>query len=506
MTELEDILARLGLSQYLARLIDEGFERWETVLDITEQDLATLNFRLGHRRILQREIASARGVHPSHPLVQQQISPLDESYEPEKESSPKPYRPDVNKQGTTGKRKYRRHPKPDENAPGKPPSAYVMFANRVRDELKGQNLSFTDIAKLVGERWKVLDPEDKEEFEFEAQMAKTKYNSELAEYKKTESYKEYLQYLSEFRTKTLKETSDSTDNRKRPKLDDIPGAGGSSSSIMTNTSSSSTGVTAIMGSSGAARPPTASGSAAGRMGSISSVATTNTSSFPSPSSQSPMIHSSSLPLSSKNQATSPTSPTLPAINRYRDAMLRTTQEQQIENLTSHSHHELDHINLPRIHPSSVHTPHIQQQLSYSRHQPPPLNISPYARSNAPLPAQTLRRGEDSMSSSGSSSAPSLLSLDEGRAGHHRSLPLPTPTPQNPNSLGYFDQRPPPSYPTQPRSPRSHTFPLPRHPQLAHSTSYPNFPSVTSTPQPMHNDTGGGQSSSSGYPPPTSRSM
>lgn len=39
MTELEEILARLGLSQYLGRLIDEGFEKWETVLDITEQDL-----------------------------------------------------------------------------------------------------------------------------------------------------------------------------------------------------------------------------------------------------------------------------------------------------------------------------------------------------------------------------------------------------------------------------------------------------------------------------------
>ena len=39
MTELEEILARLGLSQYLGRLIEEGFEKWETVLDITEQDL-----------------------------------------------------------------------------------------------------------------------------------------------------------------------------------------------------------------------------------------------------------------------------------------------------------------------------------------------------------------------------------------------------------------------------------------------------------------------------------
>ncbi|KAH6700627.1 hypothetical protein BKA61DRAFT_681735 [Leptodontidium sp. MPI-SDFR-AT-0119] len=78
------------------------------------------------------------------------------------------------------KRKYRRHPKPGENAPKRPPSAYVMFSNQIREELKGRNLSFTEIAKLV---------------------AKERYNNELAEYKKTDSYKEYLRYLAEFKAR-----------------------------------------------------------------------------------------------------------------------------------------------------------------------------------------------------------------------------------------------------------------------------------------------------------------
>lgn len=39
MTDLEEVLDRLGLLQYLGRLNDEGFDKWETVLDITEQDL-----------------------------------------------------------------------------------------------------------------------------------------------------------------------------------------------------------------------------------------------------------------------------------------------------------------------------------------------------------------------------------------------------------------------------------------------------------------------------------
>ena len=64
----------------------------------------------------------------------------------------------------------------------------------------------------MGERWKVLDPDHKEEFEFAASLAKNKYNTELSEYKKTDSYKDYLQYLSEFKARTSKEGSD----KKRP--------------------------------------------------------------------------------------------------------------------------------------------------------------------------------------------------------------------------------------------------------------------------------------------------
>jgi hypothetical protein len=39
MTDLASYLERLGLSQYLDSLVAEGFDTWETVLDITESDL-----------------------------------------------------------------------------------------------------------------------------------------------------------------------------------------------------------------------------------------------------------------------------------------------------------------------------------------------------------------------------------------------------------------------------------------------------------------------------------
>jgi hypothetical protein len=39
MNSLREQLERIGLSQYYNTLVDEGFDTWETVLDVTESDL-----------------------------------------------------------------------------------------------------------------------------------------------------------------------------------------------------------------------------------------------------------------------------------------------------------------------------------------------------------------------------------------------------------------------------------------------------------------------------------
>ena len=62
-------------------------------------------------------------------------------------------------------------------------------------------MSFTDIAKRVGESWQVLLAEEKEPYESQASAAKEKYHSEMAKYKKTDAYKEYTQYLADFKAK-----------------------------------------------------------------------------------------------------------------------------------------------------------------------------------------------------------------------------------------------------------------------------------------------------------------
>lgn len=71
----------------------------------------------------------------------------------------------------------------------------------IRDQLKGQELSFTEIAKLVGERWQELQAHEKEPCEREAQALKDKYYSELRKYKKTPQYQQYQDYLVEFKAK-----------------------------------------------------------------------------------------------------------------------------------------------------------------------------------------------------------------------------------------------------------------------------------------------------------------
>ena len=77
----------------------------------------------------------------------------------------------------------------------------------IREELKPDNLSFTAIAKKVGERWQDLTAEDREPYEIEASTAKERYHAEMAEYKTTRSYREYQQYLVEFKAKNSSSTS-----------------------------------------------------------------------------------------------------------------------------------------------------------------------------------------------------------------------------------------------------------------------------------------------------------
>ena len=71
----------------------------------------------------------------------------------------------------------------------------------MREDLKSQNLTFTEIAKLVGENWQSLDASERELYESQANAAKDQYKKDLTAYKKTPEYRQYQEYLQEFKEK-----------------------------------------------------------------------------------------------------------------------------------------------------------------------------------------------------------------------------------------------------------------------------------------------------------------
>ncbi|GAP83433.1 putative hmg box protein [Rosellinia necatrix] len=268
MNYLETVFGELGISQYLGVFVDQGFDSWDTILDITESDLDALGVKLGHRRKLQRRIANYRGVAPDVSLV----SPARTSIEDARHDANRADagRADVKAEPVVAKRKYRRHPKPDEHAPERPPSAYVLFSNKMREDLKGQTLTFTEIAKLVGENWQNLGRAEKEPFERQANEAKEKYNRDLAAYKKTVECRRYNEYLREFRKRQAAQTQEK-DAAKRLKTADGESIRGSSTS---GTSTGPGGTTNGTGSGsesqpGSEPPPTRQQ----RLGSIASLST-----------------------------------------------------------------------------------------------------------------------------------------------------------------------------------------------------------------------------------------
>ena len=152
---------------------------------------------LGHRRKLQREIANTKRLarDPAFvtPLYGIDLPPLSTPRGGSSSST------NIHQEGAFKKRSYTHHPKPDPNAPERPYSAYVLFSNHTREQLKEQNLPFADLSKVVGEKWQQLTREEKEKWKAKGAAPWEKYKAELAEYQKTDGFQEYQRYLSEFK-------------------------------------------------------------------------------------------------------------------------------------------------------------------------------------------------------------------------------------------------------------------------------------------------------------------
>nr|CAB3253496.1 transcription factor HMG20 [Phallusia mammillata] len=83
----------------------------------------------------------------------------------------------------------------DENAPKKPLNGYVLFMNARRESITKQNpnMQFADITKLLGEEWGSMNEKQRSFYLDSAEKERERYKKKMEEYKKTDSYKKFLE-------------------------------------------------------------------------------------------------------------------------------------------------------------------------------------------------------------------------------------------------------------------------------------------------------------------------
>jgi len=87
----------------------------------------------------------------------------------------------------------RKKPKRDPNQPKKPLTAYFRYLADVRTTTKEANpdLKAKELTKLIGKKWRELPAEEKTVYEEPAKAALEKWREEMADYKKTDTYKDF---------------------------------------------------------------------------------------------------------------------------------------------------------------------------------------------------------------------------------------------------------------------------------------------------------------------------
>ncbi|KAL2499984.1 FACT complex subunit SSRP1 [Abeliophyllum distichum] len=84
-----------------------------------------------------------------------------------------------------GSKKKKQKKKKDPNAPKRAISSFMFFSQAERENLKKSNpgISFTEVGKVLGERWNKMTAEEKTPYEAKARADKKRYNDEITGYK-----------------------------------------------------------------------------------------------------------------------------------------------------------------------------------------------------------------------------------------------------------------------------------------------------------------------------------
>merc|ERR1712034_44846 len=109
------------------------------------------------------------------------------------------------------RRKKLRSKKPkDINAPKRPASAYFLFANEVRPAVMKQNPNggIAVFGKAIGAMWGKMDESKKASYVQKASVAREKWQTKVAAYKKTAKYAAYLNKVAEYKAKVKAQLSE----------------------------------------------------------------------------------------------------------------------------------------------------------------------------------------------------------------------------------------------------------------------------------------------------------
>lgn len=106
----------------------------------------------------------------------------------------------------------------DPNAPKRPLSAYMMFANELRPKLMEENpgVHFTKLSSKISEQWKNIDESKRSALVSKANALKEQYSKDLEAYKKTDGYTKHRAALSQFKIKSAKKFKKDPNRPKKP--------------------------------------------------------------------------------------------------------------------------------------------------------------------------------------------------------------------------------------------------------------------------------------------------
>ncbi|KAI9281994.1 hypothetical protein BY458DRAFT_498621 [Sporodiniella umbellata] len=249
--EVADFLEKCGLDQYIKAFLEEGFDIMVAVQEITEEDLEAMKVKRGHRRVIQRELATLIGIPKNQPIVVNSnpffsIVSSTTLYSPSNECGEKNPSSNVSNIFSSGLLSSQLAPSFNHLllacvSPGalknttnerrslrerllvsfsrfethlNSPSGYIAFSGTAHIQSKNQT---TVPCSTIGSCWSNLNTYKKHIYELNDKEEKSKHVKSLMGYEKTINFRNYHIYLAEFKRK-YEEKLKNTRERKRTKL------------------------------------------------------------------------------------------------------------------------------------------------------------------------------------------------------------------------------------------------------------------------------------------------